>query len=256
MSAGVKFSSYIGPVRCDEVDRSTLIEALSKEQSFPTAVFFNVNAHAVNLALSDPEFAEALNSSSMTFCDGFGVIQLDRIFGKGRLRARATPPDFMDEVFRKMHAVQQRAFFVGDEGHNVNRYAQEVNRRYPGLVVGCHHGYFSLHSGEEKRLIERISELKVDLLLVGMGMPRQEFWIKRNLFRLRCKKALSVGALFAWGKGRRRGPRWLTDRGGEWLFRLASEPQRVWRRYLFGLPQVVWRMLLFKIKERRYAGYE
>jgi N-acetylglucosaminyldiphosphoundecaprenol N-acetyl-beta-D-mannosaminyltransferase len=238
---------WLGPVRCHDISREELIRELvrSGDRGAPPRLFFNLNAHALNLALKNSAFAAALNRAEVTFCDGFGVLLLARIFGDGRLRHRMTPPDFVQEIYRRFHEDGKRIFLVGDEPANVETYARSVEAKFPKLIAGWHDGFFEPGSSAESALIEKIRAEKPHLLLLGMGMPRQELWADVHQERLFCKGILTVGALFSWGiSTRRRGPRWATDRGLEWLFRLFLEPSRVWKRYLIGLPEVVFRLLL------------
>jgi N-acetylglucosaminyldiphosphoundecaprenol N-acetyl-beta-D-mannosaminyltransferase len=243
-------SVFLGPVRCDGISREDLVSWLTDKRPPAPELFFNVNAHALNLALKTREFAAALNRSSVTFCDGFGVLLLERVFGPGKMRHRMTPPDFVEAVYARLALQNGRVFFLGDEEAVVRQYAKSVGQRYPGLVVGSHHGFFADKAGGEQAVIAQIADARPDLLLIGMGMPRQELWAVEKIRQVNCARILTVGALFAWGRGRRRGPRWATDHGLEWMFRLVHEPGRVWRRYLVGLPEVVLRLAAFQASKR------
>ncbi len=90
-----------------------------------------------------------------------------------------------------------------------------------------------------------VAEHKPDIVLVGMGTPQQELWVEREFERIDARVVWTVGALFDYLSGRTpRAPHWLSDNGLEWIFRLAIEPRRMWRRYLLGNPAFlrrVWR---------------
>lgn len=93
-------------------------------------------------------------------------------------------------------------------------------------------------------VIDRINAFHPEMLLVGFGMPLQELWIADHIERLNINVALSVGALFDFVSGNmKRGPRWLTDHGFEWLTRLVREPRRLGRRYILGNPRFLWIVL-------------
>jgi len=250
---------WLGPLRCDDISREALVNELVTTVGAEPVLFFNINAHSMNLALKEPNVADAFNASDITFCDGFGILVLDRIFGRGTLRHRTTMPDLLGDpggVYDELHRAGGRVFLLGDEEQNVAAYAARVEAEHPGFVAGWHSGFFPHEGPEEAAIVERINALDVDLLLVGMGMPRQEFWILRNRPRLRVKRMMSVGATFAWDVSeRRRGPRWATDRGLEWFFRLLYEPRRVWRRYLVGLPEVTWRLMRYRGAEKNPAEF-
>ena len=92
--------------------------------------------------------------------------------------------------------------------------------------------------------MEDINERKPDILLVGMGTPKQEHWVQAYADRLDVGVLWTVGALFDYVSGRvPRAPGWLSDNGLEWIFRLGVEPNRMWRRYLIGNPMFLSRVL-------------
>jgi N-acetylglucosaminyldiphosphoundecaprenol N-acetyl-beta-D-mannosaminyltransferase len=93
-------------------------------------------------------------------------------------------------------------------------------------------------------VIEDINEHPARIVLVGMGTPKQELWVDRYADRLDGAVVWTVGALFDYVSGHMpRAPRWIADNGLEWIFRLAIEPQRMWRRYLLGNPVFLSRVL-------------
>jgi N-acetylglucosaminyldiphosphoundecaprenol N-acetyl-beta-D-mannosaminyltransferase len=103
-------------------------------------------------------------------------------------------------------------------------------------------------------VLEHIAEQQPDILLVGMGTPRQELWVERNFDRIDTPVVWTVGALFDYLSGRTpRAPHWMADHGFEWIFRLALEPRRMWRRYLLGNPAFLGRVLS-EARRRRDAG--
>jgi N-acetylglucosaminyldiphosphoundecaprenol N-acetyl-beta-D-mannosaminyltransferase len=122
--------------------------------------------------------------------------------------------------------------------------AQQLKKTYPELdVVGSHHGYFEAGSAHDDRVVEDINARRPSILLVGMGTPKQELWVQRNADRLDVDVLWTVGALFDVVSGKvPRAPGWLADNGLEWIFRLAIEPGRMWRRYLLGNPVFIHRV--------------
>lgn len=123
--------------------------------------------------------------------------------------------------------------------------------KYPQFqVVGTHDGYFdkSVDSQENQMVIEKINKVRPNILLVGFGMPVQEYWLQENWEKIDTNIALTGGAVFDYLSGElRRAPRWMTDHGLEWLGRLIIEPRRLWKRYIIGLPLFFLRVLLFKL---------
>jgi N-acetylglucosaminyldiphosphoundecaprenol N-acetyl-beta-D-mannosaminyltransferase len=125
--------------------------------------------------------------------------------------------------------------------------ARRLQARYPDLeIVGVHHGFFDHAAGslENEAVVREINDARPDILLVGMGMPLQEYWLMENQDRLQGGVVLTGGAVFDYvSGGLRRGPRALTHSGFEWLARLLVEPRRLWRRYLIGNPLFLLRVL-------------
>jgi N-acetylglucosaminyldiphosphoundecaprenol N-acetyl-beta-D-mannosaminyltransferase len=126
-----------------------------------------------------------------------------------------------------------------------------VRARHPGLAVaGTHHGFFQPGDAEDMALRARIRALRPDVIITGMGMPRQEYWADAVRPGLDHGVIIAAGALFRWYTGmERRAPRWMADHGMEWLHRLLSRPVRNFRRYVVGIPAFLWRVV--RSAERR-----
>jgi N-acetylglucosaminyldiphosphoundecaprenol N-acetyl-beta-D-mannosaminyltransferase len=148
----------------------------------------------------------------------------------------------------------QSLYLLGSDPGSSTEAAEQLRRWYPRLdVKGTHHGYFGLDSPHNERVLEHIAEQKPDILLVGMGTPQQELWVDRNFDRIDAHVVWTVGALFDYISGRvPRAPHWMADHGLEWIFRLAIEPRRMWRRYLLGNPAFLWRV--WQESARRRTG--
>jgi N-acetylglucosaminyldiphosphoundecaprenol N-acetyl-beta-D-mannosaminyltransferase len=95
--------------------------------------------------------------------------------------------------------------------------------------------YKLLSDAENEALVDQINATNPDIVWVGLGSPKQERWMAKNIDRLNASVVIGVGAAFDFHAGRvRQAPRWMQRSGTEWLFRLLSEPRRLWRRYLVG----------------------
>lgn len=241
---------WIGPVRVHDILRGEIIDELAASSPVPRLIS-NVNAHAINLALKDPEFLRILNTAHICFCDGFGVMVLAKIFRAGRIHDRTTMPGFVEEVAARLHAEGKRLFLLGDQPGVAEAYGKKLETRWPGVVAGSHHGYILNNPTAEAEALARMRAARADVVTIGMGMPVQEKWVMRHMHELPPACYMPVGAHYAWStQSRKRGPAWATDHGFEWLFRLIYEPRRMWRRYLVGLPEVVLRMALWYLRNR------
>ncbi|HZU14168.1 MAG TPA: WecB/TagA/CpsF family glycosyltransferase [Chloroflexota bacterium] len=208
-----------------------------------------VNVHCLNVARHDPAYARILSTADLVYCDGTGVQLAARLLGTP-LPARMTGADWIWDL-AALCAQQDFSLFLlgGGEGAAAEA-ASRLQHRYPQLrIVGTAAGY---RVGAET--LAAITQARPDILLVGMGTPRQERWIAAHRAELQVPVVWAVGALFEFVAGRiRRGPRLLTDHGLEWLCRLLIEPTKLWRRYLLGNPAFAW-ALFRDWRERRREG--
>lgn len=225
----------VGQVPIDAVTEDDVVDAVrTAGLAGDTATFTYLNAHNFHLAWRDADYRQLLQGFDLVFCDGVGLRLGLGVLG-APLPQRMTPPDFVDRIYDGLAAAGHGVYLLGDEPAVVAAAAARTEERWPGLVRGHHHGFFGEDGAE--RVADAIAASHPRLVLVGMGSPLQERWIARWAPRLG-GTWLAVGGLFRWVSGQeRRGPRWLTDHGFEWLCRLVIQRRRVARRYLLGLPR-------------------
>lgn len=198
-----------------------------------------VNVHCMNARRSDPAYGAILERADVVYCDGTGVRLAARL-RRLQIPARTTAADWIHDLCRLALKYDLSLFLLGSVEGVASEAALALRTRYPGLrVVGTGSGFDA-----DTETVERINSAHPDILLVGMGTPTQEKWIDEYRDRLDVPVIWAVGALFEFVSGRiRRGPRWMTDHGMEWMCRLAAEPSKLWRRYLFGNPWFFWRVV-------------
>lgn len=212
------------------------------------AMVLNVNAHAVEVANRDPRFREILWSAPLVFCDGKGVQWAARLLGTP-LPERFTPPDWIHRLTSTCAREGWGMFLLGGAPGVADEAADFLRVRHPGLSVHAHHGYFEKAGPQNDEVVRLINTSGARVLLVGFGMPLQEYWISENLPVLGPRVALSVGALLDYLAGRvYRAPDWMTRSGFEWLARLLVEPRRLWRRYLIGNTRFIARVASRRIR--------
>lgn len=220
------------------------------------ARILNVNANALNLTFSEPRFRALLNGAELVFCDGFGVWLAAWLAGH-HLPGRITYADWLWSFARFCATHNLRWFLLGGAPGRAAAAAVALSGRVSGLeVVGTHHGFFDTRgSAENARVLEVINRAAPDVLIVGFGMPLQEYWLEDNWERLNVTVALTGGAVFDYVSGAlRRPPRLLRDAGLEWLGRLLIEPRRLWRRYVIGNPVFLARAISWALSERLSRG--
>lgn len=210
------------------------------------ALVLNVNIHCLNLAYEDVVLRRFLNRGNIVFCDGAGVI-LGAYFLGYHIPRRITYADWMWELAEFGESHEFTFFFLGSKPNVANKAAMQLKKRFPNLqIVGTQHGYFDKTAGSEENeaVIQTINAVHPNILILGFGMPLQERWLMENWDRIDANVALTGGAVFNYVSGKlRRGPRWMTDHGLEWLARLLIEPRRLWKRYIIGNVLFLWRIL-------------
>ena len=197
------------------------------------------NVHSVMEARSDPAFAAVLNAFDITTPDGQPLRWGLRWNGQATLRERVYGPTLMLEVCREAAAAGQSIYFYGSRPDTVAALSRRLSGQFPNLgIAGARGGRFRpLTEDEMHGDAARILDSGAGIVFVGMGCPRQEWWMFHMRDRIE-RPMLGVGAAFDFHAGRvEQAPGVLQDRGLEWLFRLSREPRRLWRRYLVVSPQ-------------------
>jgi N-acetylglucosaminyldiphosphoundecaprenol N-acetyl-beta-D-mannosaminyltransferase len=249
--------TFLGVRICPVSDKSLVNFVSQTVSGAGKARAVYVNVHAINLAQEQSWFRDFVNKSEVAYCDGYGVKWGARILGL-RIPERLSPPDWIELLAAECNRKHYSLYLLGARPEVAMKVGVILRKQFPDLIIaGVHDGYFEKSSTGKANdaVIQAINNSHPDILLVGLGMPLQERWLMENWDNLDTKVALPVGAMFDYLAGvLPRAPHWMTDHGLEWLGRLISEPNRLWRRYLVGNPRFVW--LVFKkrlglIREKR-----
>jgi N-acetylglucosaminyldiphosphoundecaprenol N-acetyl-beta-D-mannosaminyltransferase len=191
-----------------------------------------LNAACSNLAASVDDYREILHNADIVYADGQAIVWASRWLGTP-IPERVNAADFFVEFCQSAAAQGLRLYFLGSYPGIAPAAAERLTAQVPGLTVcGTEHGFFE---GEGEAVVRAIRAAQPDILIVGMGVPRQERWAWKHRNELRVPTIWCVGALFEYYSGYRwRAPVWMRRAGLEWLFRLVLEPRRLWRRYIIG----------------------
>ena len=192
------------------------------------AAVYTPNPEMVMTALKDPEFMEVLNTSAVNIPDGIGIVYASR-FTENRIEERVPGCDTVLALFDKMRNTKKTAYFFGGAPGVAEKAKEEMEKRFKGLtVVGTADGYFD--EEKEQLIIADINEKKPDLLLVGIGFPKQEKWIAKHLDGLDVKVAIGVGgSLDVFSGTVKRAPKVFIKLNLEWFYRLLCQPSRIGR---------------------------
>ncbi len=224
--------------------REAVERALWLMEEARSVIAVTPNAEIVLRAQSDRELRSVIRSAELVLADGTGVLHASRIQGKP-LRHRVPGIDFCSALLARMAELGQRVFLLGGVEGVAAEAGERLAARYPGLVIaGTHNGYFNAEESYE--LIEQINAAAPDLLIVCLGSPKQELWMKRCQERLLVGMMIGLGGTLDVYSGRvERAPERLRRMGLEWLYRLVKEPRRF--RRMIRLPAIyavaLWRRL-------------
>ena len=238
----------------DNISKSEIVERITdiiESHNEQPNLIGSANIHKLNVAYYDQLVAEYLNKCKLCYCDGNGVRWGSALLGHP-LKERMTAPDFILDVFRQCVRKGYKVYVLGGKPGVLEDAFKYILKHVPDLnVAGLHHGHFDLVK-ENERIIKNINEVKPDLLIVGMGIPRQEKWALMNINKLEAGTVWALGATFDYFAGvQSRGPVFLQARGHEWLGRLMSDPYHLAKRYLLGNPLFFYRIMkekFFSIK--------
>jgi N-acetylglucosaminyldiphosphoundecaprenol N-acetyl-beta-D-mannosaminyltransferase len=223
-----------------------LVEALLHRGALPPLTVVGPNAHLVTMAERNSRFAEAMCDADLAVPDGVSVVMASRFLGFP-LPERVTGGDLMERMCAEAAHYGFRVFFLGGLLGAAAMAAHHLCSRYPGLQICgtyCPPVGFEHDPSEMERMRRAIADATPDLICVAFGAPKQEIWMQQNREQLHVGAMMAVGAALDTQAGlRRRAPRWIQAIALEWLFRLAMEPRRLWRRYLIGNAEFVFLVL-------------
>lgn len=225
-------------VRLHAVD---LNEALGEVERFISEerphMIVTLDASGVMRAREDEELHRIMEEADLVAPDGAGVVLAARMLNLP-LDVRCAGCDMIVDLCRVAARLGRSVYLLGAEPGVAQAAADRLTQQIPGLeIAGCHHGYFSVD--EEPQIVEEIKQTRPGVLLVALGIPKQEKWIKKHLQALKVPVCIGVGGALDIISGRKkRAPVWMQRAGLEWLYRTIKEPRRLPR--LVALPKIVW----------------
>jgi N-acetylglucosaminyldiphosphoundecaprenol N-acetyl-beta-D-mannosaminyltransferase len=208
--------------------------------------------HSVVEAARNTELTKVFNTAELAFTDGMPLVWVSRLKG-ARGAERVCGPDVLPALADRGRRPGLRHYFLGGAPGTPEALAASLANRFPGLVVAGTHSppFRAMSADEDAVMMAAINEAEPDVVWIGLGSPKQEFWAARLADRVNAPLILPVGAAFDFHSGRlRRAPRWMHRVGLEWLFRLVMEPRRLWRRYLVTNARFAWLVLREQLSPR------
>ena len=220
-------------VKVNAVDLATTLDCIAEQITTRNKGYICLApAHNLMACRVDPKLRAIFNRSALTVPDGMGTVWFLRALG--HKASRVYGPDLMLAACARGISPQWRHFFLGGTPEVANRLAAQLLSDFPGLQVA---GIFSppfrkMDENEVESMVKMVNESQADIVWVGLGSAKQEFWMAKYRGRLQALVLIGVGAAFDFLAGAKpQAPKWMQRIGLEWLFRLATEPRRLWRRY-------------------------
>jgi len=218
------------------------------------AIFANHNLHSVFLFHHDAKMRSFYDRAEYVYIDGMPLVFWARLLGR-KLKPdhRSTMLDWILPLMASAAENNWRVFYLGGKAGVAEKARQKICGVFPALQLQTHHGFFELQGAPNQEVLAKIREFRPHVLLVGMGMPRQECWIIDNYQQITANAVLNAGACFDYLAGEvKTPPRWMGKIGLEWGYRLWHEPLRLWKRYLWE----PWFILPFALEDllRRFTG--
>jgi N-acetylglucosaminyldiphosphoundecaprenol N-acetyl-beta-D-mannosaminyltransferase len=217
------------------IDNLTLRESLDRIEEMirngATHQHVVVNVDKIVKLQADEQLRKAILGCDLINADGQPVVWASRVLQKP-LKERVTGVDLFAALVERCAQMGFRPYFLGARQEVVLRVVEILKQQHPGLqVAGWRNGYWKPE--EEENVVEEIRQTKPEVLFVAMGSPKKELFLNTWKQQLRIPFVMGVGGTFDVVAGHvKRAPGWMQKCGMEWLFRLAQEPRRMWRRYL------------------------
>jgi N-acetylglucosaminyldiphosphoundecaprenol N-acetyl-beta-D-mannosaminyltransferase len=220
-------------------DAVATIERWIGERSYNYVCITGV--HGVMESRRDRRLRNIHNEAGMVTPDGMPLVWLSHLLGKTRTE-RVYGPDLMKKMTALSSLRGYRQFYYGGAEGVADRLKQVLVGADPELEVAgtlCP-PFRELTPNEDRAVVDAINAARPHIVWVGLSTPKQEFWMAKHLGRIEAPVMIGVGAAFDFLAGtKRQAPVWMQRNGLEWLFRLCSEPRRLWRRYLYIVPGFV-----------------
>ncbi len=212
------------------------------------------DVHAIMQSRWDDGFRAIHNGAGIVTPDGMPLVWLCRLAGRDVV-SRVYGPDLLLATCEHSVSRGYRHFFYGGAPGVAATLADMLKVRFPGLVIAGTHAppFHALGDAEIAEHTAMIEAARPDIVWVGLSTPKQERWMSAFRSRLSVPILIGIGAAFDFHSGTKpQAPYWIQRSGFEWLFRLATEPRRLWPRYRKVVPAFLWCLMLQKLGVRRF----
>jgi N-acetylglucosaminyldiphosphoundecaprenol N-acetyl-beta-D-mannosaminyltransferase len=210
--------------------------------------------HGIMEARRDAVLARIFRDAFLVVPDGMPTVWMGR--SQGFSMTRVFGPDLMLAVLHERRLAHAKHFLYGGAPGVAKQLEQALLLKYPELrIVGTYCPPFRpLSIAEQSTLLDEVQRLQPDIIWIGISTPKQEEFMAEYLPRLATTLMIGVGAAFDFHTGRiKDSPAWVKQLGLQWMHRLAQDPLRLWRRYLFNNPPFAWNAMLQLLRLKKFA---
>lgn len=202
----------------------------------------------------DTEYRKIINNAGMVTPDGMPLVWIGKLLGKKIQRTYG--PDLLLTFCQLSQAKGYRHYFYGGNSQINQRLLENLRNRFHGIKIAGDFAPPFREAGklEGEDILQRINDAAPDVLWVGLGSPKQDYWMYRHRDKLQVPVMVGVGAAFDFIAGTKpHAPVWMRNSGLEWLFRLCCEPRRLWKRYLVGNTKFVYYLVRDMFKKMTFS---
>lgn len=226
-------------------DATALIKELADRSQAGTSIIVHINARNYHFLLKEPDLIREIRDRAIPLLDGIGIKAAVWLSGKGMV-PDLNGTDLFPLVMEAGSHSNLRIYLLGASEDVVEEAARKITETYSGIdVCGYHHGYFQ--ESEEEQLVQSINQQKPQILMLGMGFPKQEHFSLQWNDALNANLIWNVGGLFEFIAGKNpRAPAIVRYLRLEWLFRWMVEPVRLFKRTFIYEPYSVFRIIWFE----------
>ena len=203
----------------------------------------------------DEEYCKVINQADLVTPDGMPLVWLAKLKGYSEVN-RTYGPDLMRALCDRGQQRGYKHFLYGGTPQTCEKLESFLKEAFPQIkIVGRYSPPFrELTEEENHEISSEISTIQPDILWVGLGSPKQDFWMNKNCGKLRTPVMIGVGAAFDFLSGvKKQAPCWMQRCGLEWFFRLCNEPQRLWKRYLVGNTKFIYFLIKTFFKKEKMS---
>ncbi len=242
IKAPVKPKARFGMFSVDCLSRKELVERALEDCSRDVRpqLVFDVNGHALSLARTDHSYRDAVSQADIVHADGGFLVTLSKHLGLPKIPERSATTDMIHDFAASFSETSHGFYLLGGEERVNEQCVNILQEQYPRLKIsGRRNGFFN--SDDEEHIVEQINESGASILWVGLGKPKEQAFCIRWRHKLNVRWVITCGGCYNYITGDYgRAPAWMQKLNMEWLYRMATEPRKLFWRYAITSPHALW----------------